>query len=65
MSVDGSVDYLQSEIYGNSAIAALSEEPWYEFEIDLDYPRMAVRFVNEIMPMFADILQKEIDASES
>lgn len=65
LNVDGSVDYLQSEIYGNSAIAALSEEPWYEFEIDLDYPRMAVRFVNEVMPMFADILRKEIEDADA
>ena len=60
LSVDGSVDYIQNEIYGSSAISSISEEPWYDFEIELDYPYMAVRFVNEVMPMFSEILKKEI-----
>lgn len=64
LDVGGSVDYLQNEIYGSSEISAISEEPWYDFEIELDYPRIAVRFVHEVMPMFADILRKEIESEE-
>jgi hypothetical protein len=55
------LDYLQSEIYGNSAIAAISEEPWYDFEIELDYSYQSKMFAREVMPMFADVLRKEIE----
>ena len=56
-----SADYLQSEIYSNSALSAISDEPWYDFEIELDYSFRAKKFAHEIMPMFADILRKEIE----
>lgn len=55
-----SLDYLQSEVYGNSAITAISEEPWYDFDIELSYSRQAVNFAHKVMPMFAEILKKEI-----
>jgi len=61
LDASGSADFLQNEIYGSSEIYAMSEEPWYDFEIELSYPPMALRFINEVMPMFADILRKEIE----
>ena len=61
LDTSSSIDYLQSEIYGNSPISAISEEPWYDFEVELNYPYMAIRFANEVMTMFADILRKEIE----
>ncbi|MDQ7095976.1 hypothetical protein REC12_20485 [Desulfosporosinus sp. PR] len=64
LDLSGSVDYIQNEIYSSSEISAISEEPWYDFEIELDYPYMAVRFANEVMPMLADILRKEIEEKE-
>ncbi len=61
-----SVDYLRSEIYDNDAIRAISEEPWYnqDFEINLSYSPQAIFFAEKIMPIFAKILKNEIYASE-
>lgn len=62
--IDGcsSVETIQRELYGNKTINDLSGgEPWYLFDTDLDYPPGAVRFAKEVMPMFAEILQKELN----
>ncbi|HZK53480.1 MAG TPA: hypothetical protein VFC84_04740 [Desulfosporosinus sp.] len=56
-----SIGYLQTMIYGSKAISAISEEPWYDFEMDKDYSPQATFFAHEIMPMLAEILKKEIE----
>lgn len=63
--IDSSMPYqlLQNELYGSSELKALCSEPWYVFETELDYPPHAKRFVNEIMPMFAEILKAEIEGA--
>lgn len=56
-----SVQLIQKELYESQAINDICEEPWYLFETDLDYSPQAESFAHEIMPMFADILRKEIE----
>lgn len=63
IDIDGSMPYqnIQSEIYGNSLISKIcGGEPWYVFETITDYPPSAVAFAKEVMPIFADILRKEL-----
>jgi len=62
---ENSPDILLKEICESSAIGEITDDPWYVFEMDKEYSPQALAFANEVMPMFADILRKEIDASES
>jgi len=57
-----SSDYLQSKIFESEEINALCDEPWNCFEIVLDYSPYATIFANKVMPMFAEILKKEIES---
>jgi len=57
----GSPQIIQKEIFESEALSAIWDEPWYIFETDLDYSPQALAFAHEVMPMFADILRKEID----
>ena len=60
----GSPQIIQKEIYESESLSAIQDEPWYTFEADLDYSPQALFFGNEIMPMFADLLKKEIGDGE-
>lgn len=52
---------IEKELYESDIINELSfGEPWYVFETDLDYSPQALAFAQEVMPMFAEILKKEI-----
>jgi len=56
-----SCDYIQRQLYDHEIINKIcGSEPWYMFETDKTYPPDAVIFANEVMPMFADFLKKEI-----
>lgn len=59
-----SPDLLQERIYESREIGAICEEPWYVFEINLEYSPMARVFARRVMPMFADIIRKEIEKIE-
>lgn len=62
-SLDSSMsyDYTSSEICGSNAINKIWCEPWYELDFIKEYPAEAVIIAKEVMPMFAEILQKEIE----
>lgn len=57
----GSPDIMLMRICDSKAINDIWEEPWYMFEIDWNYSPQALAFAHEVMPMFADILKKEIE----
>lgn len=57
-----SKDMVELEIYNSGAIKDLGiDEPWYVFETNTDYQYCARYFANRVMPMFAEILQGEIE----
>lgn len=55
-----SKDYLEVRMYESDAINAICEEPWYVFDMDLDYSPQANAFAYKVMPMFADILKEDL-----
>ncbi len=57
-----SPEIIQKEIYEHWPFNAIINEPWYCFEVNLDYPPEAHIFAKEVMPMFADVLKKELGA---
>ena len=56
----GSYQAIQMLFLETKDLAEISDEPWYTFEISLDYPPMAKKFAKEVLPMFAEIINKEI-----
>lgn len=54
----------QQGIYDNRIIGKIYDEPWYVFEAGQVYSPDARYFANIIMPMFAEILKKEIEMLE-
>lgn len=54
----------QQGIYESRLINEIYEEPWYVFEVVTGYEPQARYFAKEIMPMFAEILRKEIEECE-
>lgn len=61
----GSPQIIQKEIYESEVLNRIQDEPWYMFDVELDYSPQALIFANKVMPMFAEILRREIDVSES
>lgn len=62
----GSRDMIINEMSSSSELRALDiEEPWYAFDVDYDYDPSAVQFMKIVMPMFCDVLKKEIDQGEN
>lgn len=60
----GSPDVLLYQICDSRAINEIWDEPWYVFEIDREYSPQALAFAHEVMPMFANILSKEIEGED-
>lgn len=57
----GSVQLVQMKILQSDIIASIcDEEPLYFFETIMEYPADAMNFANVLMPMFSEILQKEM-----
>lgn len=56
-----SPDLLQERIYESREIGEICKEPWYVFEINLEYSPMARVFARKVMPIFAAILKNEIE----
>lgn len=61
----GSPDILLYQIIDSDAINDIWDEPHYVFNVDRDYSPQALAFAHEVMPMFADILRKEIEEGET
>jgi len=62
---ENSPDILLKEICESDSICDIWDEPWYVFEIEKDYSPQALAFAHEVMPMFADILRKEIEGGQA
>ena len=62
---ESSPDILLMQICDSEAISDIWDEPWYVFDVDKDYSPQAIAFAHEIMPMFADILKKEIEETDA
>lgn len=59
--IDTTNDYSAQEgILSNRAVCDAYEEPWHAFETVKGFSPQAKYFAKEIMPMFADIIQKEL-----
>ena len=61
----GSPDMCQREVFESDEISHLYPEPWYVFDAYMEYPLGARAFAHEIMPIFADLLRKEIESKEA
>lgn len=55
---------LECEVYSNHVISKYYCEPWYSFECVKGFAPGAHEFFKKIMPIFADILSKEIEKEE-
>lgn len=60
-----SVDLLQERIYESKELNAIYDEPWYAFDFYLDFSPQAKAFAHIVMPMFAEILKKEIEEANA
>jgi hypothetical protein len=55
------IAYAQVQIYNSQILNKITgNEPYYEFPTDCEYNSNAKYFAHEVMPMFADILKKEL-----
>ena len=59
-----SAEGCQRELYDNKIVWDLYCEPWYYFETIVGHSPNARFFAKEVMPMFAEIIKKEIEKSE-
>jgi hypothetical protein len=60
-----STDLLINEMMYSDELKELGiSEPWETFDVNRDYSPQANAFAKEIMPMFADILKKELGIEE-
>lgn len=57
----GSPDILIYQIIDSDAINDIWDDPLDLFNIKMDYSPQALAFAHEVMPMFADIIRKEIN----
>lgn len=58
-----SAEGCQRELYDNKMIWEKYCEPWYFFEPVVSYSPSEIYFAKEVMPIFADILKKEIECN--
>lgn len=56
----GNATVLELKVYESHEVGSLCSEPWYVFEVIKDYPPGAKCFAKEVLPMFAEILKKEL-----
>lgn len=61
LDISLSPDLLCERLYESKELGAIWDEPWFIFEVDLEYSPQAKAFAQRVMPMFADILRKEIE----
>ncbi|MBU2701132.1 hypothetical protein Ga0466249_002246 [Sporomusaceae bacterium BoRhaA] len=59
-----SADYTYTKFIESDGISDLCPDAWEVFDCVKEYPGEAMTFAKTIMPMFADILKKEIVAGE-
>lgn len=63
---EGSPDYVLNQISDSEAInATCGGCVWEDFECVMEYPHDAKVFVEQIMPMLAEVLKEEIEKKES
>ena len=61
---DMSYDRAVNEICASKVIRRMWREPWESMDFVKEYPREAVIFATEVMPMFAEILRQELSEAE-
>lgn len=61
---DMSYDRAVNEICASKVIGRMWREPWESMDFVKEYPREAVIFATEVMPMFAEILRQELSEAE-
>lgn len=55
-----SAQMVQMKIFESDIIGSICSEPFYIFDTIMEYPADARNFAHVLMPMFSEILQKEI-----
>lgn len=59
-----SAEYLQVQLCQSDIVSKYYGEPWYSFSIEKGFSPQAHAFVDIIMPIFGEIINKEISDSE-